>query len=219
MKHILSIGVLLFAVAVFLTGPCVFAGQATMEDIYKVSRVDIPVDGKLLIITDNDFNDTELLYPYYRFVEEGYQVTIATLSGGTVTGYNSASVTGSVPVAGIRAEDYAGLYLPGGKAPASLSQNAAVLEIVNDFIASGKPVAAICHGPQILAAAGMLEGLRVTAWPGIENEMVEAGATFIDQPVVIDRNIVTARMPGDLPAQMHVFLQKLDEWSEGPDAA
>lgn len=193
-------------VVVFLAGTAVCEAEATRDDAYRASRVDVPLKGKVLIITDNDHNDTELLYPYYRLVEEGYEVTIATLNGGDIAGYNTAPVRNTVPIAMVDAEDYKGLYLPGGRAPAILMKNDTVIEIVDHFVASGKPVGAICHGPQILAGAGALEGRKVTAWPDIEDEMVLSGAVFTGQPVVVDGNIATARMPGDLPPHVHAFL-------------
>ena len=185
------------------------AQDAHVKDTYKASRVDVKNIGKVLIVTDNDYNDTELLYPYYRLVEAGFEVTIATPEGGDVAGYNSAPVKNTLAVAGVDPTLYAGLYLPGGRAPAKLRENEQVLDIVNHFISSGKPVAAICHGPQILAQMRALGGKNVTAWPGIEDEMTHAGANFINQPVVKDGNILTARMPGDLPPHVFEFLKML----------
>ena len=208
-NKILNVG-MLFAAVVLLSAGVVQAGQATMEDTYRASSVDVPTKGKILIITDNGYNDTELLYPYYRFVEEGYDVTIATPDGGDVEGYNTAPVKNTVPIADVNEEEYLGLYLPGGKAPAVLRENATVIRKVEHFVSAGKPIAAICHGPQILAKAGVLGGKNVTAWPGIEDEMTEAGAMFKNQPVVVDGNMVTARMPGDLPPHVRAFLMFFD---------
>ncbi len=187
----------------------IHAQQASVDDSYFPSPVDVPGKGKILIITDNKTNDTELFYPLYRFVEEGYQVTIATLAGGEIAGYNSASIKSTVPVSTINPADYKGLYLPGGKAPAKLREHDEVIQIVNHFIETGKPIAAICHGPQLLVKTGVVKGKSVTSWPGMQDELKEAGGTFIDQPVVVDGNIITARMPGDLPPHVHTFLQML----------
>ena len=84
-----------------------------------------------------------------------------------------------------------------------------MIALVKSFWDAGKPIGAICHGPQILAKAGLLKGKNVTSWPGIDNEMKEAGATFHNEPVVVDGMLVTSRMPGDLPAQMFIFLPML----------
>jgi protease I len=196
--------VLAFITALII--PFTYAQDASVNDTYRASGVDVPQKGKILIITDNNYNDTELLYPYYRFVEAGYEVTIATLEGGDVAGYNSAPVKNTLPIDQVEEAAFDGLYLPGGHAPARLRESKVVLEKVKHFIDADKPVAAICHGPQILAMLGVLKGKQVTAWPGIEDEMKSAGATFLNQPVVIDGFLVTARMPGDLPPHLHAFL-------------
>lgn len=206
MKNRILLLLFLSGFVALLSTDMVLADRATIEDAYKASRVDVPVKGKMLMITDNDYNDTELLYPYYRFVEEGYEVTIATLNGGDVAGYNTAPVRNTVPLAMVNEEEYDGLYLPGGRAPSVLRHDETVIQKVEYFVYSGKPVAAICHGPQILAEAGVLSGKNVTAWPGVADEMEEYGAVFHDQPVVRDGNIITARMPGDLPPHVRAFL-------------
>ena len=185
------------------------AQNASVDDTYRASEVDVPVKGTILIITDNDYNDTELLYPYYRLVEAGYIVTIATPEGGDIAGYNTAPIKNTVPLERVDVSLFDGLYLPGGHAPAKLRENKVVLEKVKHFLDENKPVAAICHGPQILAKMGVLTGKQVAAWPDLDEEMREAGATFVNHPVVKDGNLVTARMPGDLPAHMHEFLSML----------
>ena len=177
-----------------------------MADTYRPTTIDVPLKGSILIITDQDYNDTELFYPLYRFVEEGFEVTVASLNGGEVKGYNSAPLKVTVPVGRVNPAEYDALYLPGGRAPAKLRENEQVLGIVKYFYEAEKPIAAICHGPQILASAGLLNGKEVTAWPGIEAEMREAGAIFRNVPVVESWNLITARMPGDLPAHLHAFL-------------
>jgi protease I len=180
--------------------------KATVADSYRPTTIDVPERGNILIITDQDYNDTELFYPLYRFVEEGFHVTVASLNGGEIKGYNSAPLKTSVPISEVNAAQYDALYLPGGHAPGKLRENEQVLGIVKYFYEAEKPIAAICHGPQILASAGLLNGKEVTAWPGLEDEMREAGAIFRDVPVVETWNLVTARMPGDLPAHLHAFL-------------
>jgi protease I len=186
-----------------------FSQVATVEDIYRPSVPKQEVKGKILIITDQEYNDTELLYPLYRFTEEGYSVTVASLEGGAIAGYNSAGLKTSERIANVNASDYQALYLPGGRAPKKLREDEKVIALVKSFWDAGKPIGAICHGPQILAKAGLLQGKNVTSWPGIDNEMKEAGATFHNEPVVVDGMLVTSRMPGDLPAQLFIFLPML----------
>ncbi len=186
-----------------------FSQVATVEDIYRPSIPPQEVKGRILMITDQEYNDTELLYPLYRFTEAGYLVTVASLEGGAIAGYNSAGLKTSEKIANVNAADYQALYLPGGRAPKKLREDEKVIALVKSFWDAGKPIGAICHGPQILAKAGLLQGKNVTSWPGIDNEMKEAGATFHNEPVVVDGKLVTSRMPGDLPAQLFIFLPML----------
>lgn len=183
------------------------AVTAAPEDTYAPNAPNVEKQGRILIITEDDYNDTELFYPLYRFVEEGYEVDVTTLSGEAIAGYNTAPLKSTLKLSELnpKAEDYVGLYLPGGHAPQKLRKDEQVLAVVKDFAESGKPIGAICHGPQILMTAGLLEGKNVAVWPGIEEEVVEYGGTFVNEPVVLDGRLVTARMPGDLPAHLHAF--------------
>jgi len=196
--------------SMFLAATC-FAQQATVQDSYAPSIVDVAFRGKVLIITEDKCNDTELFYPLYRLVEAGYSVTIATLHGGRIAGYNSASIGTTVAISTIDPSEYKALYLPGGKAPAKLREYEQVLSVVKHFVEADKPVAAICHGPQLLVSAGALSSKKATAYPTLEEELVAAGASFINQPVVVSGNIITARMPGDLPPHVYEFLKMLEK--------
>jgi PfpI family intracellular protease len=91
------------------------------------------------------------------------------------------------------------LVLPGGKAPEIIRKNEKVLEIVRQFNNMGKPIAAICHGPQILISAGIIEGRLATSYSQVAKELKNAGATYLDEPVVVDKNLITSRKPADLP--------------------
>ena len=99
------------------------------------------------------------------------------------------------------------LLLPGGKAPAQLRQSEAVLDLVRAFVDAAKPVAAVCHGPQILISAGLVKGRTMTSYKSVAGELEEAGAHYVDQMVVTDSNFITARQPSDLPA----FIQQIKE--------
>ena len=92
------------------------------------------------------------------------------------------------------------MVLPGGKAPALLRTDAKVLNVAAEFMDEGKPVAAICHGPQILAAAGVIKGRKLTCYPEVEKDITEAGANYRDAEVIVDGNLITSRKPADLPA-------------------
>lgn len=166
-------------------------------------------DAKVLMITGDKVEDIEFFYPYYRLTEEGYVVDVATEKGGKFEGKHGLGLKNTKSVDNVNAEDYALLYLPGGKAPEALRENSRVLSLVKEFGHNGKPVAAICHGPQILITAGLVQGKRVAAWPELRDEIEEAGVIFVDEALVIDGQYITARMPGDLPRHLAGVLEAL----------
>lgn len=157
---------------------------------------------KALIISADHFEDTELLVPYYRLKEAGFEVDVASISRGNINGKHGYEVRVDKALRDVHAKDYDLLVLPGGKAPAALRKEPAALEIVKEFFLGNKPVAAICHGPQILVTAGVLKGRRATCYHSVATELKEAGALYEDSEVVVDGNLVTSRQPSDLPAFM-----------------
>ena len=164
---------------------------------------------KALIISADNFEDSELLVPYYRLLEEGIPVTVASLSRGSITGKHGYEVRVDLPLAEVMPDEYAILVLPGGKAPAAVRREPAALEICRHFFAHNKPVAAICHGPQTLISAGLLKGRRATCYQSVAGEMRDAGALYEDREVVVDANLVTSRQPSDIPAFMRETMKKL----------
>ena len=164
---------------------------------------------KALIISADRFEDTELLVPYYRLREEGVDVDIAALARGPITGKRGYEVTANLGVEEVRPQDYDALVLPGGQAPAALRDNRGVQEIVRYFFEAGKPVAAICHGPQILISAGVLKGRTATCYRSVAGELKAAGAYYKDAEVVVDGNLVTSRQPSDLPAFLRETMKQL----------
>ncbi len=163
----------------------------------------------ILIMTADKTEDLEFFYPYYRFIEAGFHVDVATPDGGAFKGKQGLGLKNSLKIEDVSAADYALLYIPGGKAPAVLKDNEAAITVVKAFVSSEKPVAAICHGPQLLAAANVIRGRRIAAWPEVQKEVEEAGATYVNAETVNDGLFTTARWPGDLPAYMKVVLQLL----------
>lgn len=164
---------------------------------------------KVLIISANGFEESELLVPYYRLKEEGVEVEIASLSRGRIVGKHGYEIDAVLGIDEVRADDYAALVLPGGSAPAKLRESAAVRNAVRAFFAADKPVGAICHGPKILASAGVLAARRATCNKAAVSELKQAGAHYENAEVVLDANLVTSRQPADLPAFMRELIKKL----------
>ena len=164
---------------------------------------------KALIISANNFEDSELLVPYYRLKEAGVEVAVASLSRGAITGEHGYEVAVDKTLDEVNPDDYAILVLPGGKAPALVRKEPKALEIARSFFARGKPVAAICHGPQILISSDLLQGRRATCYRSVADELKEAGALYEDREVVVDANLVTSRQPADLPAFMRETMKQL----------
>lgn len=163
---------------------------------------------KALIISADNFEDTELLVPYYRLKEEGMEVDVASPKKGPIKGKHGYEVVADKALKDIDPGQYDILILPGGKAPAEVRKHGEALEIARHFFKEKKPVAAICHGPQTLISAGLLKGRRATCYKSVAGEMKEAGADYVDKEVVVDGNLVTSRQPSDLPAFMRETIKK-----------
>jgi protease I len=164
---------------------------------------------KALIISADNFEDSELLVPYYRLKESGVEVTVASPSRGNITGKHGYEVTVDKTLDVVNPDNYAILILPGGAAPIEVRKEPKALDIARSFFDRNKPVAAICHGPQILISAGLLRGRHATCYKSVADELKEAGALYEDQEVVVDANLVTSRQPADLPAFMRETMEKI----------
>lgn len=180
--------------------------MASSKDLYKPEPRKTEHFARVLIMTADKTEDLEFFYPYYRFLEEGFTVDIATPKGGAFEGKKGIGLKDSLKLSAINASDYDLLYIPGGKAPEALKKNDEALAIVRAFVDSSRPVAAICHGPQVLAAADVIRNRRIAAWPEVQEEVRDAGAAYIDQEAVQDGLFITARWPSDLPAFTHAVL-------------
>ncbi|MRR38735.1 type 1 glutamine amidotransferase [bacterium] len=164
---------------------------------------------RALIVSADQFEDSELLVPYYRLLEERIPVDVASIHRGAITGKHGYVVEADKSLVEVNPEAYAVLVLPGGKAPAAIRKEPAALEICRSFCARNKPVAAICHGPQVLISAGLLAGRRATCYQSVADEMRQAGALYEDGEVVVDGNLITSRQPSDIPAFMREIMKKL----------
>jgi protease I len=155
---------------------------------------------KILIMVDEGVEDAEFLYPYYRFQEEGYKVHIlASKAKETYKGKQGVPIKSEISPKEVNLEEYDAVIIPGGRAPDKMRTNKDLVKIVKELYDKGKVIAAICHGPQMLIEADILRGKKATCWKSVATDLKNAGATFIDAPVVVDGNIATSRMPADLP--------------------
>ncbi|ABQ25653.1 type 1 glutamine amidotransferase domain-containing protein [Geotalea uraniireducens] len=164
---------------------------------------------KALIISADNFEDSELLVPYYRLKEAGMAVDVASMKSGSIRGKHDYEVAVAKTLDEINPDDYAILILPGGKAPEKIRKETKALEIARSFFAHNKPVAAICHGPQTLISAGLVKGRHATCYRSVAGELKDAGALYEDREVVVDGNLVTSREPSDLPAFMRETMKQL----------
>ncbi|MCF8331287.1 MAG: type 1 glutamine amidotransferase [Bacteroidales bacterium] len=154
---------------------------------------------KVAVITGEGFQDAEAIMPVGYLTTHGIETCIIGEQTGKVKSYNSDfTINIQKSIEEVSPEDYDALILPGGKAPEKLRKNKKIVEFAKTFYESGKPVAAICHGPQILITAGVMKGKTATCYKTVTEELKEAGANYKDQSIVKDGNLITSRNPGDL---------------------
>jgi protease I len=169
---------------------------------------------KALIIATNGFEQDELFKPRQALLDAGVEVTLASLSRDPIQGEKGGekgeSITPDALVSEVHADDYDALVIPGGVAnPDKMRTDPNAVKLVRDFMFAKKPVAAICHGPWLLAEAEAVDGRTVTSWPSIRTDLRHAGAIVVDKEVVVDGNLITGRKPGDIPAFNRELLAKL----------
>jgi len=178
---------------------------------------------KILILTGDAGESLEVMYPYQRLREEGYDVKIAAPTKkklhfvvhdfepgfDTYTEKPGYSWDADLALADVDPAEYAALVIPGGRAPEYIRNNKDCLRIVQEFMKGEKPVAQICHAPLILLAAGVLKGKRTAAYPALQPDVVAGGAEFVDSEVVIDGTLISARAWPDHPGWMREFIALL----------
>ncbi len=164
---------------------------------------------RALMISADGFEDAELLEPLKGLRADGIEVELVTPGGSAIHGKRGVTVEADGAVEQADPGAYDLLVLPGGKAPASLRKEPKVLAIAREFFAAGKPIAAICHGPQILVSADLVRGRRATAYAAVAPELKAAGADYRDEEVVVDGNLITSRKPGDIPAFLRAIREKV----------
>jgi protease I len=164
---------------------------------------------RILIFAGPLFEDVELLYPLYRFREEGAEVVVAGLGDREYRGKKGHPVEVDTDVELISSAEFDAVLVPGGYLPDHLRRSEKVLEIVREAYDAGKLVAAICHGPWVPVSAGILKGKRATSYWSIRDDVANAGAEWVDQEVVVDENLITSRQPEDLGAFCRAIIEAL----------
>ncbi len=162
----------------------------------------MPLDGKkIAVVIGKQFQDEEGTEPIEFLKKEGAEPEYIGLKKETLIGKNGRRYVDVIKTFDeVNPEEYDALIIPGGYSPANLRKEKAPVEFVQKFNQTGKPIAAICHGPQLLETAGVLENRKITSYERIQNELAEnTGAEVVNEPVVVDKNLITSRKPEDIP--------------------
>jgi protease I len=172
---------------------------------------------KVAVLVADGFEQREMTEPREALDNAGAVTQIVSPATGEVQGWNhydkADTFSVDVPLREARADDFDALLLPGGVAnPDQLRMKPEAVRFVKDFFDAGKPVAVICHGPWTLIEAGVVRGRKITSWPSVKTDLINAGADWVDEAVVVDNGLVSSRKPDDIPA----FNQKMiEEFAEG----
>lgn len=172
-----------------------------------------PTGTRVALLVEDEFEDRELTGPLDALRQAGITVTIVGPTAGTsFTGKRGEAVVISEMSAGsARMKDFDALVIPGGHAPDKMRMRHAMVDLARDAMEAGKPVAAICHGPQLLISANVLRGRTLTCWPSIAIDVKNAGGMYVDKPVVEDGNLITSRKPDDVPLFSAAIIKALQK--------
>lgn len=168
---------------------------------------------RIALLATNGFEDSELTVPLDALRNSGAEVVIISDEDDEIKGKDGTSISVDETIDLVSESDFHGLLLPGGVAnPDTMRMNETAVNFVRSFFESHKPVAAICHAPWILVEAGVLNGRTVTSWPSLKTDITNAGATWVDESVVVDNGLVTSRKPDDLD---DFCAKAIEEFGEG----
>jgi protease I len=167
---------------------------------------------KVIILVEEMYNEFEFWYPYYRLKEAGTDVVVVG-SGSALEYKSKVGLPCKVDISAdkVSATDHHGIIIPGGYAPDHMRRHPAMVNLVREFSESGKVVAAICHAGWMLTSADIVKGRTVTSFFAIKDDLVHAGANWVDKEVVVDGKLITSRKPDDLPAFMKAVIAALQE--------
>lgn len=171
---------------------------------------------KVAILTEEGFEQVELTSPKQALEEAGATVHVISPKTGKIKAWDKdhwgIEIEVDKQLSEVNPEDYDALILPGGVLnPDKLRQDKQAVSFVSSFLEEGKPVAAICHGPQMLIETGMISGKRLTSFPSLQTDLKNAGADWVDEEVVVDNGLVTSRKPDDLPAFNRKAIEEIAE--------
>lgn len=174
------------------------------------------MEKRIAILATNGFEEVELSSPKEYLEQQGWKAEIISPENGTIKAWAKTDWGKDYKVDqllnNVKASDYDALVLPGGVInPDKLRTNETALHFIKDFFKEGKPVAAICHGPQILISANLVKGRKMTSYPSIKIDLINAGAEWHDKEVIVDRGLVTSRNPDDLPAFNKKLVEQIKE--------
>ena len=182
-------------------------GRLLMDEPHKVelSRK------RVAMLVEDEFEDRELTGPLEALRAAGVHVTIIGPTAGTPFRgkRGEATVVADMAAGAARMKDFDALVIPGGHAPDRMRLRHAMVDLAREAMEAGKPVAAICHGPQLLISANVLKGRTLTCWPSIAIDVKNAGGLYVDKPVVLDGNLITSRKPDDVPAFTEAIIRAL----------
>ncbi len=172
---------------------------------------------RVAVLATDGFEQAELLEPRRALDEAGAKTVLVSPQAGQIKGWNTDNWGQSVAVdktlKEVKSEDFDALLLPGGVMnPDKLRMEPEAVEFVRDFMVSGKPVGAICHGPWMLVEAGVIRGRHVTSWPSLKTDIRNAGGEWEDSSVVTDMGLVTSRKPADIPDFNRKLIEEISEW-------
>jgi protease I len=165
---------------------------------------------RIAVLVEQQFQELEVWYPVYRLREAGCKVTlVGPEAGKTYPSKLGYPATADAAAADVSANDFDAIVIPGGFAPDYIRRSAAMLTLVRDADAQKKPLAAICHGPWVLCSTSALKGRKATCFHSIKDDLVNAGATYVDAEIVVDGHVITSRKPDDLPAFSAALLKAI----------
>jgi protease I len=172
---------------------------------------------KVLILATDGFENSELFKPRASLLDAGAEVTLASIKNNPIQGVvhgggEGETITPDLTLGEVKADDYDALLIPGGVGnPDTMRMEQDALAIIRAFFEADKPVAAICHGPWLLAEADVIDGRTVTSWPSIRTDLRNAGAEVVDKEVHVDGKLITSRKPGDIPAFTVALIRSIEQ--------